>query len=91
MRTVIKTILDKEEFSFEGEKYIARRYILEGKSAIYGEIVYKDTGMQPYGKMKSIARGYLAPYGIEIPTSANHINTHIAVGLLIDCIRKHKK
>ena len=36
-------IIDQEEFHFEGTDYIARLYHPNGKSIVYGEIVYKRT------------------------------------------------
>ena len=84
-------IIDQEEFIFDGCAYIARLYRPDGKSSIYGEIVYKDNGKRPHGKMRGIARAYLRPYGIHIPMEANRMVTHCAVRKLIETIRAHKK
>ncbi len=81
----------KKSFLCEGKKYIARKYSPKGRASIYGEIVLKDTDERPLKPMKAIAREYLAPYGIEVSTVASVMTTHMAVNILIDCIRKNKK
>lgn len=60
------------------------------KSGLYGEIVIKESGERPYRKMKRIAREYLRPYGIDVPTDAKTMVTHNAVQKLIEVIRAHK-
>lgn len=84
-------IIDQEEFHFEGTDYIARLYHPNGKSLVYGEIVYKKNLERPYKEMRNIARQYLKPYGIEVPTEANRYVTHEAVKKLIQIIRENKR
>lgn len=86
-----KTIIDQEKFVFNNTAYIAQLYHPSGKSCIYGEIVYADNGERPYRKMRAIAREYLRPYGIIIPTEASSNVTHVAVRKLIETIKEHKK
>ena len=86
-----KTIIDQEKFVFNNTAYIARTYHPSGRSCIYGEIVYADSGERPYRKMRAIAREYLRPYGIIIPTKASSNVTHAAVRKLIETIKEHKK
>lgn len=86
-----KQIIDQEDFSFEGIEYTARLYHPQGKNLVYGEIVYKENGERPYRKMRDIARQYLKPYRIEIPTEASSNVTHVAVKKLIAVIREEKK
>lgn len=85
-----KEIIDQEDFLYNGVEYIARLYHPNGKSYVYGEIVYKETGARPYRKMRDIARQYLKPYGINIQTHANSNVTHIAVEKLIFVLRSNK-
>lgn len=85
-----KRIIDQEEFSFAGVSYIARLYHPAGKTAVYGEIVYKETYERPNGKMRDIARKYLKPYGVKIQTSSKKDVTHVAVRKLIEKIREVK-
>jgi hypothetical protein len=83
-------IIEEKEFTYMGDKFIARRYIPDENWDIplkYGEIVYKDNGKRPKS-MKNIAKQYLRPFGIEISNDASVMNTHTAVGILIQHLNK---
>jgi hypothetical protein len=78
-------IIEEKEFTYEKEGYIARTYIPDGKSSVYGEIVHKNNGRRP-DNMKGIARQFLKPHGIEISTDARVMITHKAVKILMQYI-----
>ena len=82
-----KQIIDQEYFNLNGTDYIARLYHPAGKTYIYGEIVYKKNEERPYRQMRNIARSFLKPYGIVIPTVANSNVTHEAIKKLIAVLR----
>lgn len=85
-----KKILNKVEFSFEDEQYIAQTYITN-KEHIYAEIVYAKTKQQVRGKMRHIARSILKQYGIKVPTDSKTMVTHQAIKTLINVLQTENK
>lgn len=83
-------IIKEKEFPLNNGKYIARLYSHEGKTIPYGEIV-KSENNKRVGNMKGLARDFLKPYGIEVPTDARIMVTHTAVAKLIQKIEELKK
>lgn len=75
-------VVKEKKFTFEGNHFIARLYSHENKPVIYGEIVYNENNQRVYN-MKGLARDFLKPYGIDVPTDAKKMVTHNAVALLI--------
>lgn len=82
-----KRIIKEKTFSLDGKNYIARLYNANGKSSIYGEIVYQDNGKRPKN-MKNVAREFLKQFNTEISTDARIETTHSAVKKLIDLLEK---
>lgn len=82
-------IIKEKEFVFEGNNYVARLYSHENKPMIYGEIVHKENNRRVHN-MKGLAREFLRPYGITIPTDAKTVVTHNAVALLIQKLEEQK-
>lgn len=82
MISIEDKIIKEKEFVFKGNSYIARLYLHENKTRIYGEIVHQENNQRVHN-MKGLAREFLKPYGIIIPTDAQTMVTHNAVALLI--------
>ena len=65
-------------------------YSHENKPMLYGEIVYSDNNQRVHN-MKGLARDFLKPYGINVPTDAKTMVTHNAVALLIKTLEENQR
>lgn len=83
-------IIKEKDFVFNGIKYTARLYSHENKPMLYGEIVYSDNNQRVHN-MKGLARDFLKPYGINVPTDEKTIVTHNAVALLIKTLEENQR
>ncbi|MCR4632210.1 MAG: hypothetical protein K5786_11325 [Treponema sp.] len=90
MISIDDKVIKEKEFVFEGNHYIARLYTHENKPMIYGEIVYREDNHRVHN-MKGLARDFLKPYGIDVPTDAKKMVTHNTVALLIQKLEETNK
>lgn len=82
-------IIKEKQFVFNKIQYTARLYSHGDKSMLYGEIVYSETNQRVHN-MKGLARDFLKPYGINVPTDAKTMVTHNAVALLIKTLEENQ-
>ncbi len=83
-------IIKEKDFVFNEIKYTARLYVHENKPMLYGEIVYSENNQRVHN-MKGLARDFLKPHGINVPTDAKTMVTHNAVALLIKTLEENQR
>jgi hypothetical protein len=84
-----ETVIKNVEFIYDNKKYVALLYKNKGNDCVYGKILLKDNVQQKIN-MKDIARKYLRPFGINIPTTSN-VNTHDSVRKLVDILEQKSR